>query len=388
MGGRRPQLRRETTFPIGKVSLSQAVVRSDPQPQPSCIANFLSSHVDKNGGGDPSLPSNPSPSTNSTRPFSPAKLRPTAPFRSYLLWPPSPCAIHCACVRNSNFHEKKTVVEFDLVGYGLIIDSLEEASDVRTVLQLNERIQSFIDVGLEEVGAPRDQTVMATTGDGAILFFDAASDAHRFAQSVHEATRQHNVEHRQPLSKRVFRSGAATGDIIMQAKPGGGFDIAGTTIARAVRLEARAQPGGLLVDEATFSAFDPVQKRLYGERRDVAGKRDESFAAYLCQLNANGPAEAALLLRDTKKDRPETLAHEFGRGKRIQVLDYFKRLRSHQYFELVFLLEMPIGQRPSDALNLDDRKSQIVKWADEYSQLETLLEVLRELTEPEGNNHP
>ena len=114
------------------------------------------------------------------------------------------------------------------------------------------------------------------TGDGAILVFDSAQDAHRFAQAVHEATFEHNRTRAQPLAKRVFRIGIASGEIVMVEKPGG-VDIAGTTIARAVRLEAKAQPGGVLVDKTTFEALETDQKQHYGPKETVAGKRDEAL---------------------------------------------------------------------------------------------------------------
>ena len=202
---------------------------------------------------------------------------------------------------------KKTVVEFDLVGYSTICDNLEQALDVGTVAQLNQQIQDFIDVGLTEIGQTRDKTVATTTGDGAILVIDSPELAHRFASAVHEATRAHNAPRSQPLAKRIFRSGMATGDIVMKREPGGGFDMAGTTIARAVRLEAKAQPGGLLVDEETFEGLTAEQKGLYASKTRVAGKRDEVFDAYACQLNPEGPKDAAFFSGLTKDPVPSDL---------------------------------------------------------------------------------
>lgn len=282
----------------------------------------------------------------------------------------------------------KTVVEFDLVGYSTICDNLEQGLDVNTVAQLNQQIQSFIDTGLKAVNTPRESTVMTTTGDGAILVFDSAQDAHRFTEFVHEATHAHNRTRQQPLAKRVFRSGAATGEIVMQPKPGGGFDIAGTTIARAVRLEAKAQPGGLLVDETTYENLSVDQKRQYDAKTRVTGKRDEVFDAYARQLNSNGPDDAAFFTNQARKGPLPDIAKEPSRSSRQEVLARFKQLKTHQFAELIFLLEISIGQRPPDTLNLDEKKNRLIQWADENKQLDTLLEVLRELTGPEGAPSP
>jgi class 3 adenylate cyclase len=277
---------------------------------------------------------------------------------------------------------KKTVVELDLVGYSTIGDTFEQGLDVSTVAQLNRQIQSFIEIGLKAANTTREESAMSNTGDGAILVFDSAQDAHRFAEAVHEATRQHNRIRKQDLAMRVFRSGAASGEIVMKPKPGGGYDIAGSTIARAVRLEAKALPGGFLIDKATFDALPPERRHQYGAKQIVRGKRDEEFEAYPAQLNVDGPSDVAFFTREPKMS-PATgeVTGEFGSNKRREVLAYFNGLKSHQYVELIFLLEIPIGQRPAETLNLDQQKAQVLKWADENDKLDSVLQVLRELTE-------
>jgi hypothetical protein len=65
-------------------------------------------------------------------------------------------------------------------------------------------------------------------------------------------------------------------------------------------------------------------------------------------------------------------------------LTLIRELQRHQYFELVFLLEIPIGQRPSETLNLDQQKIELLKWADEKKKLDTILDVLDELTKQRG----
>jgi class 3 adenylate cyclase len=81
----------------------------------------------------------------------------------------------------------------------------------------------------------------------------------------------------------------------MKRKPSGGYEIAGTTIARAVRLEAKALPGGFLIDAPTFEALDLTQRPLYGSKQKVVGKRDEKFDAYAAQLNPDGPSDVEFL---------------------------------------------------------------------------------------------
>ncbi len=219
----------------------------------------------------------------------------------------------------------KTVLELDLVGYSTIAQTLEQGLDVGTAPNLNAQIQSFIDAGLAAVRAERPKTVMQTTGDGAILVFDRPADAHDFAAAVNEATRAHNHTKSDPIGKRVFRIGVATGDLVMTPKSAGGYEIGGMAIARAVRLEAKAKPGEVLVDATTHAALSPEQKNRYGARESVAGKRDEVFDAYRCVLDPAGPAEMEFFTRQSERIAPSRLRHGadhlFGREKELAVLD-------------------------------------------------------------------
>lgn len=66
---------------------------------------------------------------------------------------------------------KKTVIELDLKGYSDIARELEEHFSAEVVMQFNEQIQTFVDAGLKATETRREEAVMATTGDGAILVF-------------------------------------------------------------------------------------------------------------------------------------------------------------------------------------------------------------------------
>ncbi|HEX8199937.1 MAG TPA: AAA-like domain-containing protein, partial [Isosphaeraceae bacterium] len=141
------------------------------------------------------------------------------------------------------------------------------------------QIQDFVDLGLRAVGASRTTTFVKTTGDGAILAFDEAAHAHEFAQAVYQATQDHNADRTEASARRSFRMGAATGEVTLVPLDGGGRDIAGTTIANAVRLEAASHPGELLIDLPTYDRLPPPWQRLYGPPEEVRGKREERFLA-------------------------------------------------------------------------------------------------------------
>lgn len=274
----------------------------------------------------------------------------------------------------------KTVVELDLVGYSSISTHIEEGLNVLSVADLNEQIITFIEAGLDEANVLSEQALVMRTGDGAILVFDSANQAFQFAEDVHKRTQEHNSSRRLSIGKRVFRIGMATGEIVMRRKPEGGFDVAGSTIARAVRLEAKAQPGGVLIDAATFNSLRDDLKTRFGPKQSVQGKRDEKFEAYAAQINADGIKDTADVRPSSEKDEHRT-STRFGLDKRREVLRYLGKLKNSQLPELIFLLEMPIGQRPPEVLSLDQRKSEVLRWVEEEGKLTELLDILVEVDE-------
>ena len=112
----------------------------------------------------------------------------------------------------------KTVLELDLAAYSDIASALEENLDVQAVKTFQDQIQSFVDVGLAELGLRREQLVFATAGDNALLIFDDPAVMHRFAKIVQEATVKHNRKKSVESAKRWFRMGAATGAVLVIAE--------------------------------------------------------------------------------------------------------------------------------------------------------------------------
>ena len=172
---------------------------------------------------------------------------------------------------------RKTIVELDLKGYSDIARALEEHFSADLVMRFNEQIQSFVTESLKAANTP-ETAIMATTGDGAILAFDNPTVAHVFAEHLHKAVRLHNHDKTLPAAKRWFRIGIATGDLALE-EVNGVRKMAGSVIARAVRLEAAGQIGEILVDADTYAGLPPAQRACYGAEEQIAGKRDEKFPA-------------------------------------------------------------------------------------------------------------
>lgn len=181
-----------------------------------------------------------------------------------------------------------TIVELDLVGYSDKARELEEGFSVKLVAKLDDQIQGFVDAGLKTVKIPRSRAVFGKAGDNALVLFRRAEQAHRFVRAVHLAAGQHNARTTLPSAQRWFRSGAATGEVCFR-REGREQTVSGFTITRAVRLEAAARPGELLVDPATFAALPPDLQHPYGPEEPIPGKRGEQFPARRCVMLPGAP---------------------------------------------------------------------------------------------------
>lgn len=171
---------------------------------------------------------------------------------------------------------KKTIVELDLRGYSDIARDLEEHLSADVVMHFNEQIQKLVDDALTSVGVSREIAVMATTGDGAILVFDEPLIGHKFSVAIHNSCREHNQTRTVEAAKRWFRIGIATGELAINDRDGI-RNMAGSVIARAVRLESAANIGEILADLDTYSELSSDIQAQYGVEELVHGKRNEKF---------------------------------------------------------------------------------------------------------------
>jgi adenylate cyclase len=136
------------------------------------------------------------------------------------------------------------IVAADMVDYTRHMADDETGTHARsTVLR-----RSVIAPGLARHGA----RLVKHTGDGFLAEFASATRAVWFAVGFQKAVRSWNA--RRAHSRRLeFRVGVNLGDVIVEAN-----DVFGHSVNIAARLEAAAQPGGVLVSQAVFASVrDP-----------------------------------------------------------------------------------------------------------------------------------
>jgi hypothetical protein len=84
------------------------------------------------------------------------------------------------------------IVEIDRAEYSRAAKVTKDLLGPEGLDILNKKTQSYIDFGLNAVGRSRDEFVLPSRGDDAIIFFDAAVLVHNFAKAVHEHTQNVN----------------------------------------------------------------------------------------------------------------------------------------------------------------------------------------------------
>ena len=170
-----------------------------------------------------------------------------------------------------------SVAVVDMVGYSDVANVLEQNISAGSVAELNRQIQGLVNDALADLPETADYCFVARTGDGAILFFNEIDDAHFFARSLHLRSKQHNEFRTEASAKRWFRIGIATGPVSRSSCHGRNDEYAGITIANAVRLEASAKVGEIVMDAKAFAELSSELRPLYGEEERVRGKRAERF---------------------------------------------------------------------------------------------------------------
>jgi adenylate cyclase len=133
----------------------------------------------------------------------------------------------------------------DIAGYSRLMSIDEEG----TLRQLKSHRKELVDPKITE----HRGRIVKTTGDGMLVEFVSVVDAVRCAVDIQRGMVDRNT-HVPPEKRIQFRIGLNVGDIIID-----GDDIYGDGVNVAARLEALAEPGGIMVSRVVH---DQVQDKL------------------------------------------------------------------------------------------------------------------------------
>jgi TolB-like protein/class 3 adenylate cyclase/Flp pilus assembly protein TadD len=137
------------------------------------------------------------------------------------------------------------IVAADVAGYSRLMGADEEG----TLRQLKVHRKELVDPKITE----HRGRIVKTTGDGMLVEFVSVVDAVRCSVEIQRGMVERNAE--VPAEKCIqFRVGINVGDIIIEAN-----DIYGDGVNVAARLEALADPGGIMVSR---NVYDQVRDKL------------------------------------------------------------------------------------------------------------------------------
>jgi len=137
------------------------------------------------------------------------------------------------------------ILAADVVGYSRLM----ETDEVGTLAALKVRRRDVLD----PLVAKHQGRIFKTTGDGVLVEFSSAVNAVQCAVDLQEGMAAANID--LPEDRHiVLRIGVNLGDIMVE-----GSDLYGDGINIAARLEALAEPGGILV---SGTAYDHIKSKI------------------------------------------------------------------------------------------------------------------------------
>jgi Adenylate and Guanylate cyclase catalytic domain len=198
----------------------------------------------------------------------------------------------------------------DIAGYSRLMGADEEG----TLRQLKAHRKELVDPKITE----HRGRIVKTTGDGMLVEFVSVVDAVRCAVDIQRGMAERNAE--VPSDERIeFRIGINVGDIIFD-----GDDIFGDGVNVAARLEALADPGGIMVSGVVH---DQVRDKLSFGFEDLGEQAVKNIVLGRRSPRSIGRASCARQIGDCRwQDGADGLRSAVPR--RASVRQYERRCRA------------------------------------------------------------
>jgi len=179
------------------------------------------------------------------------------------------------------------ILAADVVGYSRLM----ETDEAGTLAMLKARRKQV----LEPLVAKHQGRIFKVTGDGVLVEFGSAVNAVQCAVDL-----QHDMAafNRDQLDDRqiVLRIGVNLGDVMVE-----GIDLYGDGVNIAARLEALAEPGGILV---SGTAYDYVRSKVKVGFDDLGAQTVKNIAEPVRAYRVTGTPAVTVSAHKTVSDKP------------------------------------------------------------------------------------
>ncbi len=198
------------------------------------------------------------------------------------------------------------ILAADVVGYSRLM----EEDEVGTLVALKSRRKEV----LEPLITKHQGRVFKVMGDGVLVEFGSAVNAIQCAVALQEGMAAANND--QPQDRQiVLRIGVNLGDVIVE-----GSDLYGEGVNIAARLEAIAEPGGVIVSGA---AYDHVGTRIKVGFDDLGAQTLKNIAQPVRAYRVTGTPFLAVATTAPVNDKPSIAVLPFTNMSGDHEQDYF-----------------------------------------------------------------
>lgn len=179
------------------------------------------------------------------------------------------------------------ILAADVVGYSRLM----EADEAGTLTALKARRKGV----LEPLVAKHQGRIFKVSGDGVLVEFGSAVNAVQCAVELQQAMAAANSG--QPEDRHVvLRVGVNLGDVMVE-----GSDIYGDSVNIAARLEALAEPGGILV---SGTGYDYVRSKIKAGFEDLGAQPLKNIAEPVRAYRVTGTPTVAISASMSASDKP------------------------------------------------------------------------------------
>jgi formylglycine-generating enzyme required for sulfatase activity len=223
---------------------------------------------------------------------------------------------------------KRTIVKLDVVKSSDITNIVESVTNVKFTSAFNRNVRQFIEGCLQE-GNLRTGFIHQQVGDGLVVIFEEANDAHKFSEIVHMRSHEVNLSRLEP-AKIWFRVGCATGLLDLET-----YD--GCLHITVHRCEPRAEPHSTLIDSQMYSELSSEFQHHYDIEEIIEGKRHEKIRArrWMGGKNINQRQSSEFIKESEVLDLPNSSSDSF----ETFVLDKFGTITRRIPRDIKYILE-------------------------------------------------